>query len=74
VLGHVQRGGSPTVYDRILGLKLGYRAAEAVDRKEFGNMIALKGNDAVPVPLEDAVGKLKTVSKEEYRMAKSFFG
>jgi 6-phosphofructokinase 1 len=74
VLGHTQRGGSPTVFDRILGLKLGYKAAEAVNDKKFGHMIALKGNDAVAVPLEDAVGKLKVVSKQEYDMAKSFFG
>jgi 6-phosphofructokinase 1 len=74
VLGHIQRGGSPTVYDRVLGLKLGYRAVEAVQKKQFGTMIAMKGTQAVPVPLEDAVGKLKTVSKEEYQMAKSFFG
>lgn len=74
VLGHIQRGGSPTVFDRILGLKLGYRAVETVDAKDFGKMIALRGNDAVPVPLEEGVGKLKTVSKEEYGMARSFFG
>ena len=74
VLGHIQRGGTPTVYDRVLALKLGYAAVEAVSRKEFGKMIAMRGTKAVPVPLEEAVGKLKTVSKDEYRMARSFFG
>lgn len=74
VLGHIQRGGSPTVFDRVLGLKLGYKAAEAVHAKDWGKMIALRGNQAIPVPLEEGVGKLKTVSKEEYQMAKSFFG
>jgi phosphofructokinase-like protein len=74
VLGHTQRGGRPSVFDRVLGLKLGYRAVEAVHNKDFGKMIALKGNDAVPVALDDAVGQLKVVSKKEYDMAKSFFG
>lgn len=74
VLGHTQRGGPPTVSDRILGLKLGYMAVETVDKNDWGKMIALRGNAAVPVPLKEGVGRLKTVPKADYTMARSFFG
>ena len=74
VLGHTQRGGPPTVYDRILGTKLGYKAMEMVMEGKFGYMAALKGNDAVPVKLEDAVGKLNTVPAKDIALAKTFFG
>ena len=74
VLGHIQRGGSPTVYDRILGTKLGVKAIEMILEGKFGHMAAVKGNDIVPVDVQEAVGKLNTVSKEEYEVAKTFFG
>jgi len=73
VLGHLQRAGEPTVFDRVLGTRLGIKAAEMVDKKEFGKMAALQGTKIVAVPLEKAVGKLKTVSKERYDEAKIFF-
>ncbi|MBW2989314.1 6-phosphofructokinase [Candidatus Woesearchaeota archaeon] len=73
VLGHLQRAGTPTVFDRVLGTRLGVKAADMIDKKEFGKMAALKGTDIVAVPLEDALGKLKTVPKERYEEAKLFF-
>ncbi len=74
VLGHIQRGGSPTVYDRITGTKLGVKAVEMILDGQFGYMAAVRGNDIVPVDVQEAVGKLNTVSKEEYDIAKIFFG
>ena len=74
VLGHIQRGGSPTVYDRIIGTKLGVKAVEMAMEGTFGHMAAVRGNDIVPVDVQEAVGKLNTVSKKEYDMAKLFFG
>ena len=73
VLGHLQRAGEPTVFDRVLGTRLGIKAADMVNNKEFGKMTALKGTDIVAVPLEKAVGKLKTVTRERYDEAKIFF-
>ena len=74
VLGHIQRGGSPTVYDRIIGTKLGVKAVEMIMAGQFGYMAAVRGNDIVAVDVQEAVGKLNTVSKEEYEVAKIFFG
>jgi len=74
VLGHIQRGGSPTVYDRIIGTKLGVKGVEMALEGKFGYMAAVRGNDIVPVPLEEAVGKLNTVPPEEYEIARGFFG
>ncbi len=73
ILGHLQRAGEPTVFDRVLGTRLGVKAADMIDKKEFGKMAALKGIDIVAVPLEKAVGKLKRVPKERYDEAKLFF-
>lgn len=74
VLGHIQRGGSPTAYDRVLGTRFGVKAAELVNDKDFGKMAALKGLDIVAVNLDDAVGELKTVDDELYKVAETFFG
>lgn len=74
VLGHIQRGGSPTAFDRVLGTRLGVKAVELVKNKKFGNMAALVGNKIVDVPLEKAVSALKTVDSELYEIAKVFFG
>lgn len=74
VLGHIQRGGSPTAFDRVLGTRFGYKAVEMVIEKRFGMMASLQGNDVVEVSLEDAVGKLKTVDMELYKIAETFFG
>jgi len=64
VIGHMQRGGSPTVFDRMLGSRVGVKAVDMIHNGEFGKMAALKGNEIVSVPLKDATGKLKLVSKE----------
>jgi ATP-dependent phosphofructokinase / diphosphate-dependent phosphofructokinase len=61
VLGHLQRGGSPTAYDRILATRFGVAAAECACRREFGVMVALRGTDIVSVPIQDAIRSLKTV-------------
>jgi 6-phosphofructokinase 1 len=74
VLGHIQRGGSPTAFDRVLGTRFGVKAMELVENKKFGRMAALSGNKIVDVPLEDAVKALKTVDPELYEIAKVFFG
>ncbi len=74
VLGHIQRGGSPTAFDRVLGTRFGISAVELVLQKKFGHMVSLQGRNIVPVLLSDAVGKLKTVPEELYNMAKVFFG
>lgn len=74
VLGHIQRGGSPTAFDRILGTRLGVKAVELVINKKFGRMVALNGIKIVDVPLADAVKELKTVDMELYEIAKVFFG
>ena len=74
VLGHVQRGGTPSAFDRVLGTRFGVKAVELAMDGEFGKMTALKGNEIVSVPLETAVGTLKTVDKRLYEIAKIFFG
>lgn len=74
VLGHIQRGGTPTAFDRILGTRFGVKATELVKNKKFGRMVALSGNKIMDVPIEDAVSALKTVDMELYEIAKVFFG
>jgi len=74
VLGHIQRGGTPSAFDRVLATRFGVKAVELVLGNEFGKMVALKGNDIVGVSLEEAVGTLKTVDMKLYEMAKIFFG
>lgn len=74
VLGHIQRGGSPTAFDRVLGTRLGVKAVELVTKKKFGRMVALSGIKIIDVPLQEAVKKLKTVDMELYEVAKVFFG
>ena len=74
VLGYVQRGGSPTAFDRVLGARFGVKAVELVLAGEFGRMVSLQGNRIVSVPIAEAVGKLRTVDAEMYELAKVFFG
>lgn len=74
VLGHIQRGGSPTAFDRVLGTRLGVKAVELIKNKKFGRMAALSGVKIIDVPLEEAVKALKTVDMELYDIAKVFFG
>ena len=74
VLGHIQRGGTPTAFDRVLATRFGVKAVELVMAGDFGKMVGLKGNEIKGMPLEDAVGTLKTVDMELYEIAKIFFG
>jgi 6-phosphofructokinase 1 len=74
VLGHIQRGGTPTAFDRVLGTRFGVAAADLVARGEFGKMVSLQGNKIRAVDLAEAVGKLKTVDMDLYEMASIFFG
>lgn len=74
VLGHIQRGGNATAFDRVLGTRFGYHAVQLVKQGRFGQMVALRGNEIVSIPLEEGVGKLKTVDPPFYELAKSFFG
>jgi 6-phosphofructokinase 1 len=74
VLGHIQRGGTPTAFDRVLGTRFGVHASDMVARKEWGKMAALRGNAIVSVPLVEATAKLKTVDPEFFSVAEVFFG
>ena len=74
VLGHIQRGGTPSAFDRVLATRFGVKAVELVLDGDFGKMAALKGNEIVGVFLKDAVGTLKTVDPKLYELAKTFFG
>ena len=74
VLGHVQRGGSPTPRDRVLATRYGLKAADLVKARNFGRMAALHGDDIVDVALADATAQLKTVPPELWSVARAFFG
>jgi phosphofructokinase-like protein len=74
VLGHVQRGGTPTPYDRVLATRFGLHATEAAHQGKHGVMVALHGTAIDLVPLADAVRQLKTVPRERYEEAAAFFG
>jgi ATP-dependent phosphofructokinase / diphosphate-dependent phosphofructokinase len=74
VLGHVQRGGTPTAFDRVLATRFGVAAIEAVHDGDFGKMVALRCGEIVRVPLAEAVGELKTVDPDLYHgVAEVFF-
>jgi ATP-dependent phosphofructokinase / diphosphate-dependent phosphofructokinase len=74
ILGYIQRGGSPTARDRVLGTRFGVKAAEMVQAGEWGMMAGLKGDHIEAVPLSVAVGSCKTVSEDWWDLAKVFFG
>ncbi|MGH3739687.1 MAG: 6-phosphofructokinase [Micromonosporaceae bacterium] len=74
VLGHVQRGGTPTAFDRVLATRFGLHAIDAAHEQAWGSMVALRGTDIVRVPLEEATRELKTVPVERYAEAEVFFG
>jgi phosphofructokinase-like protein len=74
VLGHVQRGGSPTPRDRVLATRYGLKAAALVEEGKFGRMAALHGDEIVDVPLAEATAQLKTVPKDWWAVAQAFFG
>jgi len=73
VLGHIQRGGSPTAFDRVLGSRFGIAAVDLVERKGFGRMVAIQGTEIVDVSMAESVGSIKRVGPELYDMARVFF-
>ena len=73
VLGHVQRGGTPSAFDRVLCTWYGVAAIDAVHDEAYGSMVALQNADVVRVPLADAVSELKTVNPNLHAAAKNFF-
>ncbi|MBB2912769.1 6-phosphofructokinase 1 [Streptosporangium becharense] len=74
VLGHIQRGGTPTAFDRVLATRFGLQAIDAVHAGDFGTMVALRGTDIVRVGLDEATRELKTVPVGRYEEAEVFFG
>jgi 6-phosphofructokinase 1 len=75
ILGHVQRGGTPTAFDRVLSTRFGIAAIDAVHDGDFGTMVALRADEIVRAPLAEGVGELKTVSPDLYHgVAEVFFG
>jgi 6-phosphofructokinase 1 len=74
ILGHVQRGGTPTAYDRVLATRFGVAAIDAVHAGDFDTMVALRSNTIVRVPLAEALAELKTVDEQLVRdVAEVFF-
>jgi 6-phosphofructokinase 1 len=74
VLGHVQRGGTPTAFDRVLATRFGIAAIAAVHDGAFGQMVALRDAKIIRIPLAEAVGRLKTVDPELLEVAEVFYG
>jgi phosphofructokinase-like protein len=74
VLGHIQRGGTPTAFDRVLATRFGLQAVAAVHEEAFGTMVALRGTEIVRVPLSEATRELKLVPLARYAEAEVFFG
>ncbi len=74
VLGHIQRGGSPTAFDRVLGTRYGIKAVDLIEEGKLGHMVCLKGNQITSIPLLEAMTKLKLVDQEWIRMAEIFAG
>ena len=74
VLGHIQRGGTPTAFDRVLATRLGVAAIDAAHDGRWGAMPALRGTRIELVPLSEAVEKLRTVPPEDYEVAAPFLG
>jgi 6-phosphofructokinase 1 len=73
-LGYVQRGGSPTAFDRLLATRFGIKAYEMIREAKWGQMAAIRGNRITSVPLAEAIGQLKYLDEEIYRVAEVFFG
>ena len=74
VLGHIQRGGTPTAFDRVLATRFGVHAVQAVHDEAFGVMVALRGTEIIRVPLVEATSQLKLVPPQRYAEAEVFFG
>ncbi len=71
--GHIQRGGAPSAFDRVLASRLGIRAAQCVYEKDFGKMVAIRGTEIVPVDIDKAVGTLRTVPNDLYQTLTTLF-
>jgi phosphofructokinase-like protein len=74
VLGYIQRGGTPTAFDRVLGTRFGVLAADLLHRREFGKLVALHGDRVIPIELSRATEGLKRVDNELFEVARTFFG
>jgi 6-phosphofructokinase 1 len=74
VLGHIQRGGSPSGFDRVLATRLGLHAADSLVAESWGRMVSLRGTDIVEVPFAEALGELNTVPRSRYDEAAALFG
>src|SRR4051812_26074318 len=74
ILGHIQRGGTPLAYDRVLGTRFGVEAIDAAHEGDFGRMVALRGTEIVRVPLEEALAAPKLLDPKLYETAEVFFG
>ncbi len=74
VLGHTQRGGSPTAFDRVLGTRYGVKAVDLIHEGKFGHMVCLRGNQITSIPLSEAMTKLKFVDPEMLATAEIFYG
>ena len=74
ILGHVQRGGTPVAFDRVLATRFGVSALQAVAAQNFGVMVALRGTKILQVPLGEALAGPKLLDPELYETAKLFFG
>lgn len=73
VLGHIQRGGTPTAYDRLIGTQFGIKAVEMVKNEQFGEMVSLRDNKLQSVSIEKAIKKRKTIDMDLYAVASVFF-
>jgi 6-phosphofructokinase 1 len=74
ILGHVQRGGTPLAYDRVLGTRFGVAAVDAVNDGNFGKMAALRGTEIALVPLDEALAEPKLLDPALFETAEVFFG
>ncbi|MEW6619871.1 MAG: 6-phosphofructokinase [bacterium] len=73
VIGHIQRGGAPTVFDRMLGIRVGVKAVDLIANQQFGQMVCLKGNEIQSAPLKEAVAELKMVTQQWWNLAQILF-
>jgi 6-phosphofructokinase 1 len=73
ILGHLQRGGAPTAFDRILATRFGYHAAELASKQDYGKMVALRGKEIVAVDLQEAAGKVKALDLDLFKIAEEMF-
>jgi 6-phosphofructokinase 1 len=73
-LGHIQRGGTPSAFDRVLATRFGMNAVRVISEGDWGRLVALRGTDIVTTSFESALGQLKTVSQERWEEAALLFG